>query len=203
MDELEKLKSIWKSSPDLPEKGEEEIAQMLDRESNFIITRLKRSVWFELIFTAVTALILLWAAMLTDNKHLLTIIVISLVLSVFYLIYYYRMLRTLGRYYLMQDNIKTRIKSLADALSSYLRFYKMSLIILYPLIFLFVIGMMAGRMGVENFLHLFSDTSFLLRFVLFIILCVVFVYSFSYWYLNKLYGNHLKKLHNLLKELEE
>jgi hypothetical protein len=49
--ELEDLKSIWKRKQGYEPKQEAEIASMLRGRSNSIISKLKRSVWFELIFT--------------------------------------------------------------------------------------------------------------------------------------------------------
>ena len=50
--EIEDLKDIWeKQSAGFKPKGETELAGMLKGRSTSIITRLKRNVWFELIFT--------------------------------------------------------------------------------------------------------------------------------------------------------
>ena len=58
--ELEDLKSIWKSSePVFQPKNEQEIAMMLKGRSISIINKLKRNVWFELVFTIVVSVALL------------------------------------------------------------------------------------------------------------------------------------------------
>jgi hypothetical protein len=52
MEELDDLKLLWQQAkPGFEPKKEEEIASMIKGRSNSIISKLKRSVWFELTFT--------------------------------------------------------------------------------------------------------------------------------------------------------
>lgn len=69
----------------------------------------------------------------------------------------------------------------------------------------FVAGLwIAARdVGVDEFLKRFSDTAYLLRFLLLTALLMSGVYTFTNWYLKKLYGNHLKRLQGILKEFDE
>jgi len=58
--ELDELKSIWKNNtPGFQSKDESEIALMLKKQSTSIIEKLKRSVWFELIFTILAGIAML------------------------------------------------------------------------------------------------------------------------------------------------
>jgi len=66
--ELDDLKSIWKQDkPGFEPKKEEEIASMIKGRSNSIISKLKRSVWFELIFTIVCGVALAICALMLDS----------------------------------------------------------------------------------------------------------------------------------------
>ncbi len=54
--ELEDLKSIWKSGETVFQpKNEQEIAMMLKGRSISIVNKLKRNVWFELVFAIVVS----------------------------------------------------------------------------------------------------------------------------------------------------
>ena len=69
--ELEDLKSIWKSSePVFQPKNEQEIAMMLKGRSISIVNKLKRNVWFELVFAIVVSVaLLLYALSLEQRCH--------------------------------------------------------------------------------------------------------------------------------------
>lgn len=203
MDELDKLKLIWKSASVYTGKDEGEIARMLQGESISIVSRLKRNVWLELLFTILTGIALVYIGITSDNKRLSLMIALLMVVYLIYLLYYIRKLRLLNRFNMTEGNIKNNLRHLTGALQGYLNFYKLSYIILYPLFFVAGLWIAARDVGVDEFLKRFSDTAYLLRFLLLTALLMGGVYTLTNWYLKKLYGNHLKRLKGLLKELDE
>jgi len=200
--ELEELKSIWKSSiPSFQPKDEEEIARMLTRNSVSIIDKLKRSVWFELIFTLIVGIAFLIYALTLPTGALKWTCVSILAIYFVYSFFYIQKIMFLNRFNTNAENIRGNLTALINTLSGYLTFYKRSYTVLYPVFFCLSLLFISIERGTEQFLdHLLKPLT------LFYLLCMAIVYyllstRFATWYLNKLYGNHLEKLKALLNDV--
>ncbi|MCK6616420.1 MAG: hypothetical protein L6Q51_02125 [Cyclobacteriaceae bacterium] len=202
MEELNDLKSIWKQQPPgVDTKNTDDIARMLQGRSTSIITKLKHSVWFELSFTVVSGIGLVVYGMYAKSGQLKWMVLTLAITLAAYIFYYAKKLKLLSRYDLTRGNLKTNLENLVESLTAYLSFYKRSYTILYPVFF--CIGLLFGALdtGWDNFLHRFTQTGFLIWFVLVATLFMVGIFKITDWYLKKLYGNHLAKLKELLNEL--
>ena len=201
--ELDDLKSIWKQDkPGFEPKKEEEIASMIKGRSNSIISKLKRSVWFELIFTIVCGVALAICALMLDSGALMWTIISLIVLFVSYLFYYVKKILLLNRFDSSKENLKNSLQHLLDRLTTYLNFYKRSYAILYPVYF--CLGLLFGALekGLDDFLYRLSQPKTILYLVLLAGVFFLFTIWITNWYLKKLYGNHLDKLKELLNELK-
>jgi hypothetical protein len=201
--ELDDLKSIWnQSKPGFETKQEEEIASMIKGRSNSIISKLKRSVWFELIFTIICGLGLGICALMLESGAMMWTIVSLIVLFVSYLFYYVKKIILLNQFDSSAENLKNSLQHLFNRLTTYLTFYKRSYAILYPVYFCLGILFGALERGMDDFLHHMSQPKTILYLVLLagvFFICTVLITN---WYLKKLYGNHLDKLKELLNELQ-
>ncbi len=202
--ELEELQSIWKyNDPGFQLKDEAEIASMLKGNSLSIVDKLKRSVWFELIFTLVAGLALLIYALTLPSGALKWTSVSILMLFVAYSFYYIKKLTLLRNYNPAAENLRASLERLTNDLTSYLRFYKRSYTVLYPIYF--VLGLMFGALenGPDKFINNLSQP----RTILYLLLvAVIFFFCSTWvtnWYLKKLYGNHLEKLRSLLHDIHQ
>jgi glucan phosphoethanolaminetransferase (alkaline phosphatase superfamily) len=202
--ELEELKSIWKSSgPGFSPKNEAEIAQMLKGNSQSIVDKLKRSVWFELIFTLVAGISLLVYALTLKSGALKWTSVSILILFVGYSFYYIKKLTLLVNYNPADENIRVSLERLTDNLSSYLRFYKRSYTMLYPIYFVLGLLFVAMERGMDKFLDNLSQPR---TIIYLLVIGLVFFFCSTWltnWYLKKLYGNHLEKLKGLLHDIKQ
>jgi glucan phosphoethanolaminetransferase (alkaline phosphatase superfamily) len=202
--ELEELKSIWKSSdPGFSPKNEAEIAQMLKGNSQSIVDKLKRSVWFELVFTLVAGIALLVYALTLPSGALKWTSVSILVLFVGYSFYYIKKLTLLVKYNPAAENIRASLERLTDNLSSYLRFYKRSYTLLYPIYFVLGLLFVAMERGMDKFLANLSQPR---TIIYLLVIGLVFFFCSTWltnWYLKKLYGNHLEKLKGLLHDIKQ
>jgi hypothetical protein len=202
--ELDELKSIWKNNaPGFPSKDENEIALMLKGQSRSIIDNLKRSVWFELIFTIVAAMAMLIYALTLPSGALKWTSVSALILFVAYLFYYAKKLTLLNKFGLANENIKSNLELLVNNLDSYLKFYRRSYAILYPLYFFLMLLFIGLERGADEFIAAITKPE---KIVMLILLAVFFFFCSTWlanWYLKKLYGNHLEKLKGLLRDLEQ
>jgi hypothetical protein len=201
--EFDDLKSIWKKDkPSYEPKREDEIALMIKGRSKSIINKLKRSVWFELIFTIICGIGLGIYTLTIEKGALMWTIISLIVLFVSYLFYYVKKLILLNQFDPSSENLKTSLNLLLERLTTYLTFYKRSYAILYPVYF--CMGLLFGAMetGLDNFLNRLSQPKTIVYLVLLSALFFVGMIWVTNLYLRKLYGNHLDKLKELMKELQ-
>jgi hypothetical protein len=203
MEELEDLKSIWKQQAGFEVKKKDELLQMLGKSSNTIISKLKRSVWFELIFTVACILVLGMYTTTIPNGALMWTILSLLVLLISYTLYYVKKIMLLNQYDSSSDNLKANLRHLLERLDAYMKFYKRSYAILYPVFF--VLGLLFGALesGFDRFIHIFDNPLYTASFIILSIIFMVGVYTITNWYLKKLYGNHIEKLRTILDDLKD
>jgi hypothetical protein len=200
--ELEELKSIWKNSePVFQPKDEKEIATMLKGRSISIIDKLKRNVWFELILTIIVAVALLVYALSLPAGGLKWTSISFILMCLGATFYYVKKIIMLNRFNPANENIRGNLVSLIDNLTAYLKFYKRSYTVLYPVYFCVALLFGAIERGAEAFFeNLMKPRTIILLTFLTGVLFFVSTW-FANWYLKKLYGNHLDKLKNLLSDI--
>lgn len=201
--EIDELKYIWqKQHEGFQPKDEAELASMLKGNSRSIIGRLKRNVWFELVFTFLGGLALFAYALTLPEGGLKWTSLSIPVLFALYSAYYLKKLRLLNRFDPANDHMKANLQRLVRRLKDYLRFYKRSYSVLYPVYFVLFLLFTAIEQGATGFVSRVSRPEIFITLSLGAVLFFVGSRWLTSWYLKKLYGNHLDKLEGLLKELE-
>ena len=200
--ELEELKSIWKNSePAFQPKDEQEIASMLKGKSISIIDKLKRSVWFELVFTVIVSLGLLVYAFAFTSGAAKWLSISFILMCLGFTFVYVKKLMLLNRFNPAQETIRQNLVSLIESVTNYLNFYKRSYTVLYPVYF--CLGLLFA--GIERGADAFFENLMKPRTILFLTVFAGVMFFFSTkvanWYLKKLYGNHLEKLKTLLSDI--
>ena len=202
--ELEDLKSIWKSSePVFQPKNEQEIAMMLKGRSISIINKLKRNVWFELVFTILVSVVLLVYALSLPQGAMKWTSISLLLMCIASTIFYVKKLVMLSRVQEINENLHDTISSLIKNLTAYLRFYKNSYTVLYPVYFSLGLLFSVLERGTDNFLQLLAQPTTIIYLLVMAGLFFVVSFWFARWFLKKLYGDHLEKLKNILNELNQ
>lgn len=201
--EIEDLKYIWKKeSAAFAPKDTTELAAMLKGRSSSIVTRLKFNVWFELVFTFLGGLALLGYAITLPGGGLKWTSISILVLFAAYSLYYVKKLRLLNRVDFGHQDLRESLQRLVLDLKGYLRFYRRSYSILYPVYFILGLLFTAIERGADGFLAMISRPQVMITLIFGAGLFFVCSSWLTSWYLKKLYGNHLEKLESLLDELE-
>ena len=203
MEELDDdIKSIWKQQPGFVAKNETEIAQMLKGRSNTLINKLKRNVWFELVFTVFCILVLGAYSLFLKEGALKWTIIALLVFLITYSFYYIKKIILLNQFDSSAENLHNNLKHLLEKLDLFMKFYKRSYAILYPVFF--ALGLLFGAIesGFDKFIHKFESPLYTLSFLILSVVFMVGVYTITNWYLKKLYGNHIDKLKSLLSEIQ-
>ena len=200
--EIDDLKTIWKNNEHYERKNEAQIALMLKGQSKSIIGKLKRNVWFEMVFTFVSGLCLLFYAITLENGAVKWTSISILILFGVAAFYYVKKLILLNNFDSGKENIKDNLETLVTNLSSYLKYYKRSYTILYPVYFVLSLLFVAVERGMDEFITNLMKTEtvlYLVGLAATFYLCCTWLVD---WLIKKLYGNHLDKLKRLLAELE-
>ncbi len=199
--ELDELKNIWKNRDSFQPKLEGEIAAMLRGKSHSIIDKLKRSLWMELIFTSIGFFILLYYALKLPNGALKWSFISFVVLFSGYIFYYIKQLNLFRHFEGSDDSLRNNLATLVANLDHYLRLYKLSYSLLYPIFFILILSFVIMDRGMDDFLETLHDTTTLIYLVF--LVAVLFASSLwlTNWYLKKLYGNHVEKLKALLGDI--
>ncbi len=202
--ELEDLKDIWKQHTAVfPLKNEAEIAAMLKGTSRSIVAKLKRSVWFELIFTLIAGVVIVIYAMTLPSGAMKWMSISIPLIFIVYTVYYIKKLILLSRFNPLEGNIRSGIENLINDLSAYLRFYRRSYTVLYPVYF--AMGILFGLLekGTVDILGILSKPKTILMLS---VVAVIFYLTSTWvvnWLLKKLYGNHLDNLKSLLHDIHQ
>jgi hypothetical protein len=201
--ELDDLKKIWQENRGqfLP-KQEAELISMMRGNSTSIVEKLKKSVWFELVFTAVAGIALLVYAVMLPSGALKFTSISFLFVFVGYSLYYIKKILLLNRFNPVEGNLRESLGKLILNLESHLTFYKQSYTILYPVFFLLGLLFVAVESGADRFLERLSEPKVILSLVLMGAALLFLSTWFASWYLKKLYGNYLDNLRSVLTDLQ-
>ena len=210
MIDLDDLKHIWKdkidTTIDKQHMEQEKIRELLNRKSSNIIDRLRKNLLIEICLFFICLLLIACVPFYFHSNEvtILCLIVIALIFTP-YLIYYIKKYRELKKFFSYNSSIKASLQALILQLEKYLHFYFWGSLLLTPVsVFLsgFVILYEMKALGYLLYFDIFnfSILSMLLSFAL---MLTLISYPIMKWYIRKLYGQHLEKLRDCLKELEE
>ena len=201
--ELEDLKTIWKQSEaDFHLKDEAQIASMLKGKSMSIIAKLKRSVWFELVFALIVSIVLLIYAITLKPGAFKWTAISLLLMCLGSSVYFSKKLLLLNRFQEVNENLHVTISLLIKNLNGYLKFYKNSYTILYPVYFSLGILFAALERGPKKFIEFVLQPSIIIYLLLMAGISYIVSTWFANMYIKKLNGDHLQKLQGLLNDLD-
>lgn len=202
MMELDDLKSIWKDQPAFNNKDAGQIADMLKRKSNSIASRLKRSVWFELMITLVATILMLLYVLTLPGGYVQSFFIFAIIVFIAYLVYYVKKLSVINEFQHGDGNLKETVQKLVDTLTVYLKFYRRSYSLLYPISFVVGLALSAVQRGFDNFVQAMLSPRVFIPILGVLVLFIFTATWFTTWYLKKLYGNHIDRLKEILRDLE-
>jgi hypothetical protein len=208
--ELENLKSIWKDI-DRPETQQtnEQIIAMLNKRSKSPISRMKRNLMVE----AVMVIVLYGFGMLyyftafEGNFNAVSWLLLGT--GLFFIGYYYKKNKLLNEVTCVTCHVKSNLERQVKMLEKYVRFYLISGTVLAPVMVLFMGALMYIKLPNPAKLSILyvSPTNplwkVILLWIIFLSVLTAVIYYTNVWYVRKLYGKHIDKLRELLKEIGE
>jgi hypothetical protein len=220
--ELDSLKDIWKNldEEDLQPAREVPILSMLQKRSQSTIARLKRNLNRELIAVVVIYSLTIWYIVTYQQMYSELAVLLALVGGAF-LFYYYRKSKLLKQMQCVACEVRSNLKQQLVTLEKYVRFYFIAGSILTPLAY-FAAGVII-LFNAHDFNASLSDVPVNAEtsvsqipvvshisnhrfFVLFLSIGAVLTvgsYFINKWLINKMYGQHIQKLKELLFQMED
>jgi hypothetical protein len=217
--ELESLKYIWHSleAPAAVEQDRRTLLEVLHRKSQAPVSRMRRNLIGEgiLLLTAYTPAILVF--LLGFEGRLAAISWLYIFLGAFFIVYYYRKYQLLGKMQCPTCQLRSNLARQVDALKKYTRFYLIAGTGMIPLTYFLAyvivrwkMPSVAGAFGVggaatSSIYQRFHPIPFWANPVVWAYLLIpmtVGMYFINASYINRLYGRHIKKLQELLRELD-
>ncbi len=210
MIDLDDLKNIWRdnidSSIDKQRMEQDKIRTLLNKRSTNIIDKVRKNLLLEIVMFCVCLVLILIVPFYFRSKEV-TFLCSMVIVVVFipYLIYYIKKYRELKKFFSYHENIKTNLQALVIQLERYLSIYFWGSLLLTP-----ISGFLSGfailyemkALGFLLYFDVFSSAT-LSMILSFALLLTLLSYPVMKWYIHRLYGRHLEKLKDCLKELQE
>ena len=192
--ELESLKYIWHSLEAPTDVGHDRQAllALLKKKSQAPVARMRRNIIGEgiLLFVAYTPAILIF--LLGFNGRLVAISWLFIFVLVLFFGYYYCKYRLLNKMQCPTCQLKSNLTRQVRTLKRYTRFYLLAGTGMIPLAYVVAYFIIRWKIPSVN-----PDPWLIL-----LIPITIGTYYLNAWYIDRLYGRHIKKLQELLQELE-
>lgn len=209
--ELDSLKYAWRTleaSP-APDKSPDEIRSLLQRRSGGIVTRMRRNLVGELILIAATYTPAILFYFLDFEGKLSGIAWLFILLLAILAVYFYRKNQILKAMQCTGCSLYSNLQQQINSLKKYTRFYVWSGTIMIPIMtilsYLIIRWKLPVTPGADLFYQL-SGTPWWQHpsvWAAILIPVTVSMYFVNRWYVHRLYGQHVRKLQELLREMEE
>jgi hypothetical protein len=197
--ELDNLKQAWKEQ-DIGEKmvSDEQILSMLQKKSQRPIAKMKRNLFWELVAVIVIYSATIAYYFIEKGGRYWEIAVLLLLVGLLFVVYYYRKNKLLKQMECVACEVKSNLQQQVSVLEKYVRFYFIAGTVLTPIAY-----MAAGLLVFHKSPGVKMNSDFLTVFIGSGLVLAILVYFMNIWYVNKLYGQHVKKLKDLLRQMEE
>ena len=200
--ELDDLRRQWQQAPAAAAPVLPDIGLLLKQQSTSLIERMRRSVWMEILASALLTLLPL--PFIQATAFLWWYVGAMTLLASVLGYCYARQLALLSRMAQAEVSIRGHLQVLCAGLRQLLRFYYYLTLWLGPSTYVLMLGYGVSRELSRAAGPRWQQLGILmsLALVLGVIFQVGIVY-FNRWYLQRLYGQHLDRLEGQLRELDD
>lgn len=204
--ELDNLKTIWRGQDVVtePDPDQTELLQwLMSQQSRGPIAHMRRNLRRESLLMIATYIPTILGYLLLLQGRLWVISLIYFLILVFFGVYYYKKSRLLRDMECVTCEVRSNLARQLRKLSRYVRFYRWSgtLLIVTAWIIGYVVIAYTYR-----YVHPLSAARWWLHPAFLAALLIPIAIGTHYlnrWYVNKLYGRHIQKLRELLREMDE
>ena len=208
--ELESLKYAWHSleAPPAREPDHKALLALMEKRSRGPVARMQRNLAGEGILLLVTYIPGILCYWLEFEGRLSAISWLLALLALLFFGYYGRKYRLLKEMQCVASPIRSSLAQQVETLKKYTRFYLRAGTAVIPVTYLLSYAIIRWKLPTDpgsTFYHRLHPMPWWASPVLWLILLVpmtIGIYFINAWYINKLYGRHIKKLQELLQEME-
>ena len=206
--ELESLKYIWHTleTPPAQTPGWQDLAALLEKRSRGPVARMRRNLVAETILMFVTYTPAVLCYLLAFDGRLSAISWLFALLAAAFFGYYYRKYRLLKEMECVTCQVKSNLARQVKTLKKYVRFYLLAGTAMIPVSYLLSYAIIRWKRPAGRSLYLrlhpipwWGNPVF---WLILIVPLTIGIYYANAWYINRLYGRHIKKLQELLHEME-
>jgi hypothetical protein len=213
--ELDSLKDIWKDldEKDLRSGSDVPITSMLHKRSKSPVAKMKRNLYWEMGALVVCYSLAIWYYITAWQGRYWEVALLLFLVGLYALFYYLRKNKLLNDMQCVACEVKSNLQRQLVTLEKYVNFYFVSSILLTPTAY-FVAGLIvlfkkpvggidmkvAHPNGIGDQL---PEYRWMITFITVGVILTIGVYFFSRWAINRLYGQHIKKLKELVQQMEE
>jgi hypothetical protein len=201
--ELDNLKDLWRDIGQkyVHQNSDEQIVIMLQKPSQSPIAKMKRNLLWELIAVIILYSLGMIYFIATFKGRYWELSVLLFLIGLFFIFYYYRKNKLLGEMQCVTCEVRSNLEKQLTTLEKYVRFYFLSGTILTPFAYF------ASALVVLLKSNVLTDgITDIKEFQIIIVIGIVVTigsYFLNRWYVRKLYGQHIKRLKELLQQMEE
>lgn len=198
--ELDNLKKLWREQ-DLENKQTEEadILAMLQKRSKSPIAKMKRNLLWELIIIVVMYSAMIVYYLFADQGRFKELSILFLVVGAAFIVYYQRKSKILKEMECVTCEVRSNLSRQLVTLAKYVRFYMIAGTVLSAVAY-YIAGLVVFSKLGNSF---FSSTRNLLIFIGIGLALTIIMIFVNKWYVNKLYGQHINRLKEILQQTEE
>ncbi len=209
--ELDQLKEVWKEmeKKGTAEKNSGQLTYLPGRRSHSPIAKMKRNLFIELLLVIVLfggAAVYYFIAF---KGRVSEVSWTYIVLALAFCVYYYRKSKLLNEMQCVSCRVKSNLELHVKTLEKYVRFYLIYGTALIPVLFIFFGVLIRYKIPGTNLPGIFYPSAAnpwwkaILMIVLVTAAVTLLFYMLNKWYVKKLYGNHIKKLRQVLEEMND
>ena len=189
--------------------GAESLLPLLQQRSRGPVARMRRNLRIELlcIIVSYVPLILFYLVEFQGRFRVISILLFGI--GALFCAYYYRKSRLLNTMQCLTCEVRSNLVRQVATLKKYIRFYLLASTIAIPATAVLVYVIFHLRLFYPNdttVYHSLSPAPWWKSSSVWLLLLVPFTVGMYYanaWYINRLYGRHIKKLQELLREMDE
>lgn len=205
--ELESLKTIWKDvGTATATTSAEELERMLSQKSKSPIAKLKRNLFWEMIVVVILYGATIIYFLQLNQPGMIYHALLLAVLGALYGWYYVTKRKLLLNMECVTCEVKSNLSTQLVTLEKLLKLYLWAGTLLLPVILLLSGMIIYFTSKLPDNITASKGLFFIYFFIAILVISLVFtlpVYFLNKWYINLLYGRHVKKLRQIVNEMNE
>ncbi|HTL09290.1 MAG TPA: hypothetical protein VL307_13565 [Chitinophagaceae bacterium] len=203
--ELDDIKTLMNGAleQEMELRSSASLQDMLGKQTQSVIQRIKRSIWFELSAFILFALGAVACWLLYHRLLVHLFCMATWVLCIAFSAYLLLLHRRINFYEQFPAPVKENIQQVIDIVTRFTKLYAAISLGMLPVIYCF--GLLIGyvELSSNGLLQQFAwSEGMLYAGIAFIVGWSVFIFFISKWYIRKLYGHYLLQLQQQLKDIE-